>query len=90
MFGDSLVSDVHVFEKFSREELSELFYSHTQALQFQFDFQKESQKAADAGLSWSGKKIMGVGYIYIMRAHVCLVIFINIKISFKFNDINYK
>jgi hypothetical protein len=47
------VSDVFVTrDKYSCEEVRELFYTHEEALQFSVDYSREAHRADAAGMTW--------------------------------------
>jgi len=51
-FDDNLVSDVYTREKYSRDEIPELFYTHEEACKFTADYNKECYRAQIEGYSW--------------------------------------
>lgn len=51
-FDDNLVSDVFTREKYSRDEIPELFYTHEEACKFTADYNKECYRAQIEGYSW--------------------------------------
>eukprot|EP00602_Paraphysomonas_sp_CaronLab_P006455 CAMPEP_0185032506 /NCGR_PEP_ID=MMETSP1103-20130426/20641_1 /TAXON_ID=36769 /ORGANISM="Paraphysomonas bandaiensis, Strain Caron Lab Isolate" /LENGTH=347 /DNA_ID=CAMNT_0027568435 /DNA_START=232 /DNA_END=1272 /DNA_ORIENTATION=+ len=53
-FVEGIVSDTFFHrQKYAPHELSELFYTHEEAMQFQFDFDREAQRADSDGKEWT-------------------------------------
>ena len=51
-FNEILVAETFVYEKYTRFEIMNLFYTHDDATKFQYDFECESQQAMKEGKSW--------------------------------------
>jgi hypothetical protein len=52
-FLDGLISDTFVpREKHSPEEVPDLFYTHEESIKFQYDYDREAQRADTEGITW--------------------------------------
>jgi hypothetical protein len=52
-FVDGLISDTFIHrEKHTPEEVPDLFYTHDESIKFQYDYDREAQRADSEGISW--------------------------------------
>ena len=51
-FEEILVTETFIYEKYTRFEIMNLFYTHDDAIKFQYDFECESEQATKEGKSW--------------------------------------
>lgn len=52
-FKNPLITAINEREKCSREDVSQLFYTHDESMKFEHDYAKELEKAEILGLSWN-------------------------------------
>lgn len=52
-FLDGLISETFIHrEKHSPEDVPDLFYTHDESIKFQYDYDREAQRADNEGISW--------------------------------------
>ena len=70
-FSQSVVSDTFYHRlKYAPEEVVDLFYTHEEAMQFQYDYDREATKAEAEGREWTE-------YVYVSLAARILVVCMN-------------
>ena len=90
-FRDSPISEIVTYEKYTRFEIMNLFYSHDDAMKFQYDFERESLAAAKAGKAWtdwcSELVFLPLPHTSSMLTHTNVRLYVNANISL--TDIGY-